>query len=91
MKGKRKFFGRIISFLTVFSLTIPMAAQPSVSAEETEKYQYSLFGRNGITMTVTSNIYVLTELYTQIRKQRFQLQTKILTVSLQPEMTLKKE
>ena len=58
MKGKRKFLNRIVSFLTVFALTIPTAAQLSVSAEETEKYPYSLFGRNGITMTATSNMCV---------------------------------
>ncbi len=55
---RKKFFNRIVSFLTVLAMIIPMAVQFTVSAEETEKYPYAMFGRNGIVMTATSNMCV---------------------------------
>lgn len=37
---------------------IPYLTSITVSAEEAEKYPYMLFGRNGITMTATSNLCI---------------------------------
>lgn len=45
---RKKFFKRIISILTVVTIIIPTFTQLAVSAEETEKYPYNIFGRNGI-------------------------------------------
>lgn len=53
---KRRFINRVVSFLTIFSLIIPNTVQFTVSAEESEKYPYSVFGRNGITMSASSNL-----------------------------------
>lgn len=53
---KRRFINRVVSFLPIFSLIIPNTVQFTVSAEESEKYPYSVFGRNGITMSASSNL-----------------------------------
>ena len=48
MINKRNIFKRIISILTVVTIIIPTFTQLAISAEETDKYPYNIFGRNGI-------------------------------------------
>ena len=48
MINKRNIFKRIISILTVVTIIIPTFTQLAISAEETDKYTYNIFGRNGI-------------------------------------------
>lgn len=48
MINKRNIFKRIISILTVVTIIIPTFTQLTISAEETDKYPYNIFGRNGI-------------------------------------------
>ena len=45
---RKKFFKRIISILTVVTIIIPNFTQLAISAEESDKYPYNIFGRNGI-------------------------------------------
>ena len=48
MINKRNLFKRIISILTVVTIIVPTFTQLAISAEETDKYPYNIFGRNGI-------------------------------------------
>jgi len=48
MINKRNTFKRIISILTVVTIIVPIFTQLAISAEETDKYPYNIFGRNGI-------------------------------------------
>lgn len=48
MINKRNLFKRIISILTVVTIIVPTFTQLAISAEETNKYPYNIFGRNGI-------------------------------------------
>lgn len=48
MINKRNTFKRIISILTVVTIIVPTFTQLAISAEETDKYPYNIFGRNGI-------------------------------------------
>lgn len=56
-KIKRR-FKQVLSGVLACIIAIPNLMQISVSAEEPEKYPYAMFGRNGITITATSNICV---------------------------------
>lgn len=56
VKVKSRFVKKIISGLMALSLLMPSFTNLAVSAEEPEKYPYSMFGRNGIEMTVSSNL-----------------------------------
>lgn len=49
---------KIMSILLVFVIMIPYLANMAVSAEEAEKYPYMMFGRNGITMSASSNLCI---------------------------------
>lgn len=61
---KNKFFKNAISGITALSLLLPNFANLAVSAEEPEKFQYTMFGRNGITMSVSSNLCMNGNLHT---------------------------
>lgn len=61
---KNKFFKKAISGITALSLLLPNFANLAVSAEEPEKFQYTMFGRNGITMSVSSNLCMNGNLHT---------------------------
>ena len=61
---KNKYFKKAISGITALSLLLPNFANLAVSAEEPEKFQYTMFGRNGITMSVSSNLYMNGNLHT---------------------------
>lgn len=61
---KNKFFKKAISGITVLSLLLPNFANLAVSAEEPDKFQYTMFGRNGITMSVSSNLCMNGNLHT---------------------------
>lgn len=57
-------FKRGFSALLAFIVTLPSITQLITSADETEKYQYTLFGRNGITMSATSNLSINGNIHT---------------------------
>ena len=58
------FYKRAIALITMVIVIVPTFAQLAVSAEEFKKYPYMLFGRNGITMTVTSNLCINGNIHT---------------------------
>lgn len=64
VKVKSGFVKKIISGLMALSLLMPSFTNLAVSAEEPEKYPYSMFGRNGITMSVSSNLCMNGNLHT---------------------------
>ena len=51
-----KKFKKLMSILLAAVISIPYFANIAVSAEGTEKYPYMIFGRNGITMSASSNL-----------------------------------
>lgn len=59
-----KKFKKLMSILLAAVISIPYFANIAVSAEGTEKYPYMLLGRNGITMTVTSNLCINGNIHT---------------------------
>lgn len=61
---KNKFFKKAISAITALSLLLPNFANLAVSAEEPEKFQYTMFARNGITMSASSNLCMNGNLHT---------------------------
>lgn len=58
-KNKLKQFARrSFSGLMACVVAMPLIGQLSVAAEEPEKYPYTLFGRNGITVNASSNLCI---------------------------------
>lgn len=58
-KNKLKQFARrSFSGLMACVVAMPLLGQLSVAAEEPEKYPYTLFGRNGITVNASSNLCI---------------------------------
>lgn len=53
---KKNFIKKTISGLMALSLLLPSFANLAVSAEEPEKFQYTMFGRNGVEINVSSNL-----------------------------------
>lgn len=64
VKMKNNLIKKSISGLMALSLLIPSSTNLAVSAEEPEKFQYTMFGRNGITMSVSSNLCMNGNLHT---------------------------
>ncbi|MBS7366024.1 MAG: VWA domain-containing protein [Oscillospiraceae bacterium] len=54
----KQFVRRSFSGLMACVVTMPLLGQLSVAAEEPEKYPYTLFGRNGITVNASSNLCI---------------------------------
>lgn len=56
--GFKSKFKRLLSAALGFTMIISALPSASVVAEESEKYPYAMFGRNGITITATANMCV---------------------------------
>ena len=74
---------KIMSILLVFAIMIPYLTNIAVSAEEAEKYPYMMFGRNGITMSASSNLCINGNIHTnkeaEITKANGNINGKITT------------
>ncbi len=64
LKKPKKRFNRVLSGVLAVLIAVSNLMQLAASAEEGEKFQYTMFGRNGITMSVTSNLCMNGNLHT---------------------------
>ena len=83
-------FKRLLSAILSFAVIGTALPSTLAVAEEVEKYPYSVFGRNGITVSASSNLCIM-EIYTPIRKPIYPTQMATSTAKLQRAMILKKE
>ena len=84
------FYKRAIALITMVIVIVPTFAQLAVSAEEIKKYPYMLFGRNGITMTVTSNLCINGNIHTN-KEAEITSQNSNINGKITRALTLKKE
>lgn len=59
-----KLIKKILSFLLVFIILTPNLTNNFLFGEETSKYSYTLFGRNGITISALSNLSINGNIHT---------------------------
>ncbi len=59
-----KLIKKILSFLLVFIILTPNLTNNFLFGEETSKYSYTLFGRNGITISALSNLSIKGNIHT---------------------------
>lgn len=85
MINKRNLFKRIISILTVVTIIVPTFTQLAISAEETDKYPYNIFGRNGIEINA-GNLCINGDVHTNKEANITGLTAKTSTVKLQQVM-----
>ncbi len=64
VKNTKMRFKRVMSGVLAVLIALPNAMQLAASADEGEKFQYTMFGRNGITMSVSSNLCMNGNLHT---------------------------
>ena len=57
-------FKRVMSGVLAVLIALPNVMQLAASPDEGEKFQYTMFGRNGITMSVSSNLCMNGNLHT---------------------------
>lgn len=60
----KKNFSRVLSGVLAVMIAVPNLMQFAASAEEGEKFQYTMFGRNGVTMSASANLCMNGNLHT---------------------------
>lgn len=60
----KKKFSRVLSGVLAVMIAVPNLMQFAASAEEGEKFQYTMFGRNGVTMSASANLCMNGNLHT---------------------------
>ncbi len=60
----KKNFSRVLSGVLAVMIAVPNLMQLAASAEEGEKFQYTMFGRNGVTMSASANLCMNGNLHT---------------------------